>query len=394
MWGDEFVHYPQEASDAGNAPSMTTAATRRAGLPKDIVIADWHYSAQSTTFPSVAVWRQGGWKVVGVPWYEWANIQNFANVLKANSNVLGLIQSTWAGWSMYPDIVSTSAYNQFVAYLVAAEMAWSGANPTIANLSYNPDDAFQKAWNRTAVDLKTYTGFLVDHGAGNVNMWDWIPGSSSTASFPTGEQVWGGVTFKVANPVWLAGNLNPSGTWPRTVEIPMGGRKATELNLLWGTTWIGEADSQVARLQVTYTDGGTSTTYILYGQQIFGFNDLRGGLQTTTAWTGKDSVGQNVSVRRWTWNNPRANTPIQTVTVVSEMTEAAPVFLGMTGIHSWATPYTFADAVRALSIVGGTAKANSVDMNRLNLAPGDPPAASLRLDDAVRAARIATGLDF
>ncbi|HEY3269153.1 MAG TPA: beta-N-acetylhexosaminidase [Armatimonadota bacterium] len=391
MWGDEFLHYPDEASDAGNAPSVAEAQTRRAGLPKDIVITDWHYDGTSTTYPSVPLWKSGGWEAVGVPWYDWSNIQNLSSIVTRN-NAMGLIQSTWAGWSMYPDIVNTSAYNQFCAYLVAAEMAWSGASPKLVDLGYNPDDAFQKAWNRAAIDLKTYTGFLTDIGSGNAAMWSWIPGTHPTVPFPTGDQAWGGVEFSVASPIWLSGGLNPAGTWPQAVEIPVSGKKATELNALWGTSWIGTSGAPVARFKVTYMDGTSSQTAIVYGTQIFAFNDLRGGLQTATAWTGTDSVGQNVSVRRWTWKNPKPDAGIRTVTVTSETGEAAPILLGLTGLHPWVAPYTMVDAARALRLAAGLDAATSADLLRLNLV-SDSAAAAVNLTDAVRVARTATGLN-
>lgn len=385
MWGDEYLYYPTEASDAGNAGDLATAAARRAGLPKDIVITDWHY-ASTTSYPSVPVWKNGGWQVVGVPWYDTTNIQNLTSTVKANTG-LGTIQSTWAGWSMYPDIVNTSAYNQFMAYLVAAEMSWSGSNPLISALGYNPDDAFRKAWNRTAIDLKSYKGAVLDAGSSNANMWDWIPGTHAAGVFPSGDQVWGGITFSLGKPVWLAGGINPAGTWPKTISIPMNGRPATELDFLWGTSWIGESGSPVVRFNITYTDGIFYEVRCVYGTQIQAFNDLRGGLATTTVWTGTDAVGQNVALRRWPWKNPRPDNPITTITLTSEISEAAPVFVGLTAVGS--AKYTMDDVVRTLTVAGGLQYSGGGDMTRLNLTLDTP----IGISDAIRVARRVAGLD-
>lgn len=388
MWGDEFLFYPTEASDAGNATSLSQARTRRNGLPKDIIITDWHYAA-ATSFPSVPIWKNGGWDVIGVPWYNWTNIQNLTKAVAQYAG-MGMIQSTWAGWSMYPDIVNTSSYPQFVAYLVAAEMAWSGANPLVDNLGYNPDDAFQRAWNRTAVDLKTYTGFVTEMGGGNAPMWSWLPGSWPAADFPSGVQVLGGVTFRLGGPVWLAGGINPAGTWPLSIEIPLGGRTAQEVQFLWGTTWTGEMGSTVATLRATYTDGYVSETPILYGTHVFGFTDTRGGLQTTTAWTGADAAGQKVRVRRWTWTNPRRDMPMTSLKVTSAQSEAAPVILAVTGVRAWQPPFTLQDAMRALGISGGVVPGTAYDMMRYKAIVGSGP---IGMADAVLAARKAAGLE-
>jgi hypothetical protein len=388
MWGDEFLYYPTEASDAGNATSLTQARTRRNGLAKDIIITDWHYAA-TTSYPSVPIWKNGGWDVVGVPWYNWTNIQNLAKSITQYAG-MGLIQSTWAGWSMYPDIVNTSAYPQFVAYLVAAEMAWSGANPLVDNLGYSPDEAFQRAWNRSAVDLKTYTGFAARIGTGNAPMWSWLPGSWPAAPFPEGTQVWSGVTFDLGGPVWLAGGLNPPGTWPLSVEIPLEGRTAQEVQFLWGTTWRGEMDGPVATLRATYTDGYVSDTPILYGTHILGFTDTRGSLQTSPAGTGIDPAGQKVAVRRWAWSNPRRDMPMRSLTITSSLGEAAPVILAVTGVRPWQPPFTTQDALRALGILAGATTGTGSDIMRYKAVPGSGP---IEMADAVRAARKAAGLD-
>lgn len=390
MWGDEFLYYPTEASDAGNATDMATAAARRAGLPKDIIITDWHYAA-TTNYPSVPVWKNGGWTVVGVPWYDWTDITNLTNAVTQNSE-MGTIQSTWAGWNMYPDIVNTSAYPQFCAYLVAAEMAWNGGSIAASALGYSPDDVFRTAWNRAPLDLHAYRGYVSDLGTSNAKMWDWVPGSTSTGGFPSGDQTWGGVTFSILKPAYLGGGLNPAGTWPKSVEIPLGGRMATELDTLWGTNWIGESGSLVARFRITYTDGSYYEIPCLYGTQIAAFNDPRSGLQTSVVWTGLDSIGQSSSLRRWGLTNPRPDMPIQTVTITSTLSEVAPIFLSLTGLIG--PKFTLTDVVRALSVAGGISPSTTADVTRLSMGPGAPSPAVVDVADAVRAARIFAGLDY
>jgi hypothetical protein len=106
--------------------------------------------------------------------------------------------------------------------------------------------------------------------------------------------------------------LGPDETYKVTVNYASTGKPAEvewdmaylHANLIAGRAWFGETGSQVARFKITYSDGIFYEIRILYGTQICDFNDLRGGLQTTSVWKGTDSVGQNVAVRRWAWKTP------------------------------------------------------------------------------------------
>lgn len=341
MWGDMLLH-ETEATDAGLAPSREESAKRRAGVPKDIIIADWHYQGSDPNFPSVAVLQKDGFQVLGTTWYDWGNVQNFSRVLN-KENSLGFLQSTWAGYNMFPDIVKGDSFNQFVAYLLGAEYAWNGGKPNVADLGYRPDDAFLAIWNRRPVSMAKRAGFTVDFGGilsearnersrrtgSELRVPSPIPELGTRNSKPI---ALGGITFRPSKPVWLAGALNPSGAWPKSVTIPLKDRKATDLHFLWATTFAAAKDTPVATLKVSYTDGSTAQTPIAYGRQIFAYTDAQAGPQTTTAWSGKTPLGQSANVRRWMWTNPTPAKTIKSVTLTSTESEAAPVLLGVTGI--------------------------------------------------------------
>lgn len=342
MWGDEFLHWPDEANDAGNAPDVPTAKARRAGLPKDIIIADWHYDAQKPDFPSVPIWQKEGFQVVGCPWYERGNIQNFARVLGKEKST-GLCQTTWAGYSMSTDLVGGASFIQFVAYLLAGEYAWNGGQPGLDALGYDPDEAFRTFWDRKPVDMSTHKGFTVEFGgtlsearnersrrtSSEFRVPSLIPelGTSNSKL-----ETLAGTTFSVGPALWMAGSLNPAGEWPKVIDIPLGDRKAGELRFLWATTNVTDADAVVARVKMTYADGTTEEKPITYGGAIFAFEDLRGGGQVITAWRGKTATGREAGARMWTWTNPHPDKAITNVRVSSEGTEAAPVLMGVTGV--------------------------------------------------------------
>jgi hypothetical protein len=337
MWGDMLL-YKDEASDAGLAPTKEDAAKRRAALPKDIVIADWHYQGSDPKFPSVDVLQKDGFQVVGTTWFDWGNIQNFSRALTAQ-HAEGLLQSTWAGYNMSVDAVTGPELKQFVAYLVAAEYAWNGGKPDVADLGYSPDDAFMAMWNRAPVRMAKRPGFTVDlTGLSNAGMWDWIPAQETppagnkTSAIAAGRQTLGGVTFDTGHPVWLAGGLNPAGAWPSSVEIPLGGRKPSTLHLLWGATFSAPSGTPVASVTLTYADGTTEVTPVKYGEGIFAFSDLGAGSHAAVVWRGSNAFGERVAIRDTPWPNPHPEKPLKSITVTSLGTEAAPVLLGLTGI--------------------------------------------------------------
>lgn len=337
MWGDMLL-YSDEASDAGLAPTKEDAVKRREALPKDIVIADWHYQGSSPAFPSVDLLQKAGFEVVGTTWFDRGNIQNFSRVLNAEK-AEGLLQSTWAGYAMSLDTVKGQEFPQFVAYLLGAEYAWNGGQPGLTELGYSPDDAFLYLWNRQPAGTGKSAGFTVDlSGLSNADMWQWVPSETAPkpgaagAAFPTGRTSLAGVTYDTGHPVWLAGALNPAGAWPGSVTIPLYGLTAKTVNLLWGTTFTAPHAAPVATLTLEYDDGTSEDVPITYGDQIFAFTDPRGGGGTAVAWRGTDPFGQTVQARTVAIPNPQPKKGIANITIVSANTEAAPVLLGVTGV--------------------------------------------------------------
>ncbi|HEY3266276.1 MAG TPA: glycoside hydrolase family 20 zincin-like fold domain-containing protein [Armatimonadota bacterium] len=336
MWGDMLLH-ETEATDAGLAPTKEDARIRRAGVPKDTIIADWHYQGGDPSFPSVDVLQKEGFKVVGTTWYDWGNIQNFSRVLNAESS-MGFLQSTWAGYNMDLNIVRGEEMRQFVAYLLGAEYAWNGGQPGLDGLGYSADDAFLTAWNRQAMSMAKTPGFTVDlSDLSNARMWDWAPieapaASAKNAPFPRGKATIGGIAYQTGAPVWLAGALNPAGAWPKSVSIAIGGKKASEVDLLMGATFASAVGTPVAAVTFHYKDGSKAELPIIYGRDIFAFTDLRAGPNVTAAWRGVSPRGENASVRRRAYANPEPSRAIAKLTLTSLETESAPVLLGVTGI--------------------------------------------------------------
>lgn len=336
MWGDMLLHAEEGSGGAAFAPTKEDAARRRAGIPKDILIADWHYNySAEPEYPSVEVLQDDGFRVLGSTWFGWANIRDFAEEL-AKQNSLGMLQTTWAGFAMSMGLMDTQELGQFIAYVVAAEAAWNGGKADPRLMDYSPEDAFLTLWSRQPIAKAPRPGFMVDLSrAANAGMWQWMPDAdgANRAGFPQGRVTLAGTAFDLSRPMLLAGPLNPAGIWPRQVSLGLDGNKADELHFLWGATHTAPMNTAVARVSVLYGDGTTVDTPITYGREIFAFTDMRARKHTSVAWRGKAPDGQRADARRWIWTNPHPEKRIARVTLHSAESEASPVLLALTGVN-------------------------------------------------------------
>lgn len=92
-----------------------------AALPKDTIIADWHYDVMEAPIKTSVYLRDKGFEVIGVPWFEYANSQAHVDTVK-NSGLLGVMVSTWHTLAQrMPHIVMDAV--QMGAY----QSPWSGS---------------------------------------------------------------------------------------------------------------------------------------------------------------------------------------------------------------------------------------------------------------------------
>ena len=333
MWGDMMLHSSEGSGGAAYAATPAESAERRAGVPKDILIADWHYGGPE--YPSTALFKREGFSSIAGTWYDPSNIRDFARVA-ARDGADGLLQTTWAGYAMSLELVRGDSFAQFVAYVTAAEHAWNGGANDRVTLGWSPDEAFLALWDRKPVDLTSKRGFTVDLSAvaNSDVLGGGEPGTAPppSANFPTGDVSLGGTRYRVGRGVLLAGGLNRSGAWPRAVTLPLGKRKASALRWLLGSNFRAPLGTTVGQVRVEYSDGQSVEAPLTYGREVLAFDDGRGSAAAVTAWAGA-VAGQNIRLRQWTWENPRPGVPITRVTLTSEGTEAAPVLLGLTGVE-------------------------------------------------------------
>lgn len=106
IWGDRMIDGgvtgigKWEASTNGTAPSMQL-------IPKDVIIADWHYEA---AHPTAALFALNGYRVVSSPWrkpgvalrqLDQMRMAKAAAAKDAGERYLGMLQTTWCGFGPF-----------------------------------------------------------------------------------------------------------------------------------------------------------------------------------------------------------------------------------------------------------------------------------------------------
>ena len=119
---------------------------RRAEIDRKTIIVDWHYAA-SADARSLEILRHDGFRVVAASWYTPENIFHLSQAALA-SGAEGLLQTTWVGY--FPDERAMKRQlQQFNAFVLAAEYAWSGRMESPSQLGYDPKEVFRRAYTRS-----------------------------------------------------------------------------------------------------------------------------------------------------------------------------------------------------------------------------------------------------
>ena len=336
VWGD-FLLAPKEGTPATNCETVAEAQELRSKLPKDILVADWHYG-DNNQVPSLQLFLKQGFQVLGCS----SSCEVFSeNVLKFSQECIaqkvGLVHTTWVGYDFSPDIIQGWEYRQMVSLVLAAEAAWNGG----AAVAYNAEEVFNWYWHGPPADVAVRPGFFVSlKELDNASRWLWgqeqerllpSPVVEQASQISPGQHKLKSTHFLVDGAVLLAGPANPKGTWPSQLQLHLG-RKAAELQFLWGTTRMVTRADQVGTLSVVYANGQVESVKLLYGKHIQCLTSEEPSGLTPLLWRGV--LGEaNVWLRRYAWKNPHPDWPIDSVNLASEGGVAAPILLGLTGVE-------------------------------------------------------------
>ena len=353
MWGDVLLA-SGEANDGGaHAENPGAARFTRERLSKlpDLVICDWHYTpAEPERYISLDVLQRAGFKeVIATTWYNPRNIATFAKAARQR-RIAGLLQSTWAGYSLNEGTLQGIELRQFVAYLLAGAYAWDTDLPLPEALPYDFERLFIERYRREAVPLQAREGFVVDLSA--AYNFDLTMLSPLFAQLPRGAVWLGGHRFALGrsphshtlsplakggegrgeggfDALMLASYLAPE-PLPREVRIPLE-RRVQSLYLLHTASWQTEQGKEVGRLIVEYADGTQAEQPIIYGLHLRAWNDRLYALEGLTLWRARDASGNLATLRLLHWRNPHPEKPLRAVRFVATDPIAGWTLLSLSG---------------------------------------------------------------
>lgn len=115
MWGDMLIspdEFPEMRLKSLHGSASGYGKALRGKLPRDIVICDWHYVDKQSEFPSLAVFKNEGFRVLGSTWKSGRTIRNFSRY-SALHGADGMIATTWSHvqrkeWDVVDRIINVS----------------------------------------------------------------------------------------------------------------------------------------------------------------------------------------------------------------------------------------------------------------------------------------------
>jgi len=307
-----------------------------AELPRDILIADWHYTP-AADYPSLRRLREAGFQVIGASWSKPENITSFARAAKRHG-ALGMLQTRWSGYFGDAAVLRRD-YPQVYAYLVASSAFW---NPD-APIPDDPAARFRWEW-MPPPPRDPAPGVLVDLSRwANRSLADpdgrgWLGKGPEfdLRDFPQGEVRLGGVLFRIGRAVRLRGRHPTVQQDPARVEIPVGA-PAQHLCVLHVTGWPGRFGEEVGRYIVRYADGSQEVIPLRYAQEIAAWTDTETpSIDLRWAWRGRTRNGLEVGVVLFCWANPRPEGTIRSIELISAAGMPNPILLGLSLVRGTA----------------------------------------------------------
>jgi WD40 repeat protein/serine/threonine protein kinase/Tfp pilus assembly protein PilF len=203
---------------------------------------------------------------------------------------------------------------------------------------------FLQAKNIPARDLRA-SPKLIDlsafYNAATADDWHSREGNGNDlASLPLGLGTFADVEFDVRGIVQLASLELRRGVYPERVEGIKIEQRCAAIHFLHSTGWHVVDGTTIGWFIMRYTDGQQAELPIVYGSDVRDWQFFRGMPEETEgppfAWKGtqtrwKYEPGRAFGVRLYlsTWQNPRPETPVQSIDYVSAMTDAAPFLIAI-----------------------------------------------------------------
>lgn len=341
MWGDMLLA-KGEGPDACHAKSKESAAALRAELPDDILIADWHYCGNPPEdFTNLDVFHAAGFETVAATWDRPANIVNFARAAYAK-NARGLLQTTWAGYSLDPESFARHL-PQYAAYVLAAEAAWNADQPPDPD-TYPARAHFLDLMGLSALPPANRSGWVANIeaacnyalAAADERGWFELGPEHDLRDVPSGRTRLKGVAFQIGAPadrsaIVLRSKLTHGAGFPSAVDLTLE-RRAARLVILHATNFACADGAPVGQYCVTYDDGTEADLPVVYGRNVLAYGDGMALAEAPVVWSGTTASGEAVALRALVWSHPRPDRVIRTLTLRSADAAGALIVVGVSGL--------------------------------------------------------------
>jgi hypothetical protein len=346
LWSDVFLA-KSEGPDACNASSVEEAKKRRALLPKDVIVCDWHYvPVKPSAYASLTTWRDEGFETIGASWYMPNDIRNLAKG-SIEYGVKGHLQCTWAGYNFQVDSTGYD-WHQLWNFIYAAHYAWSGDDHPIRQLPFSVPQTFVDIWFDRQPVLQNRPGFQVDltnlynrtlNDTPQKTGWLGYGPDVDLSAFINNRDWLGETQFQVTpnknkqSALLFAGKFNPAGAYPKSLEIGLKGKTTSELHFLMNSAFPTLRNKQVGEIQFRYQDGTKEAMTLIYKRNLWAVDEVGGSPVARIAWKGSTRNGHPIVLRDVIWTNPHKDKPLDAVVINSFGTEASPVLFAITGVN-------------------------------------------------------------
>lgn len=381
MWGDMALYESEgdptawDTLTAANAPTLAEAQRIRSLLPKDAIIADWRYHPGSEQRNGLSVLKLSGHDTLGCPWFEPENIRGWAQQATKNESS-GILETTWAGYDSAEELLEDE-YKQFHAFVLAGEYAWSAAdkhpqaaifaeekqNKELSRLPYRQEEVFNrsyreenaenaearsgsgKGWQLKLNSVANISLQMNDGSQGRLAAYSGARRETSLSSVETnpndydfklpGDSIGGLLCSSRLAPNSLP-NIKYTGNItlvaPQNVSLTIR-KRATKLVFLQSSFVSAEQNAPVASYVIHYRDGKTSEILLRYGKEIRALDDKTESNSFSTKLIPVEVKGTKSYLRQFQWNNPRPETVMDSIDIVSRDPLAGLIVFAIAGIE-------------------------------------------------------------
>ena len=149
---------------------------------------------------------------------------------------------------------------------------------------------------------------------------------------PRGIKQLGDVCYDLRGVVQVSGKAFGGKNFPEAVKgIPVG-LTCRRLMFLHASRWSDEKGRKIGRYVIHYANAQTQEVPIIFGADVRDWRDgpVSGDGGPAPAWQGNDKAPNDVALFETAWTNPLPSAQIESIDMVSAMTDAAPFLVAVT----------------------------------------------------------------